>query len=43
MIKGVWRILELPWNWALRREDLIATVNYIILTEHNIHIHYGKK
>ena len=43
MIKGVWRILELPWHWALRRKDLIATVNYLILTENNIPIRYGKK
>lgn len=41
--KGIWRILELPWHWALRRKDLIATVNYLILTEQNIPIRYGKK
>lgn len=41
--KGIWRILEYPWHWALRRRDLISTVNYLILTEHNIPIRYGKK
>lgn len=41
--KGIWRILECPWHWALRRKDLITTVNYLILTENNIHIRYGKK
>ena len=41
--KGIWRILELPWYWTFRRKDLISTVNYLILTEHNIPIRYGKK
>ena len=41
--KGIWIILECPWHWALRRKDLIIIVNYLILTENNIHIRYGKK
>lgn len=41
--KGVWIILECPWHWALRRKDLIITVNYLILTENNIPIRYDKK
>lgn len=41
--KGIWRILEYPGHWALRRKDLIATVNYLILTENHIPIRYGKK
>ena len=40
--KGIWRILECPWHWALIRKDLIATVIYLILNENNISIKYGK-
>ena len=40
---GLWRIPEYPWYWARELKDLIPIVNFIIMSNNNVQLNYGKK